>query len=266
MMVWLFLTIQDFKSSYHIVEKFHFDIAVIHAIHMGRTRVWSSSCSTSKWFRPRIHPSLPGNFANLKKCEQTAFGSVLRFWRLSTYQRLWAGESCNEHITPIFSEQWTACSGWSPPFDFGFDELIWIWLKIGIPTWLIALAGRLSILSRKGTWCHRFEHRYEITEQKSAAVLRLGTLPLVQRSANNPGFFRQRAGSALHNSSSCWGIRGWSRVLVGQTGNIESFQCSKVLKTTETLCEGVIHSRDAVLSGDAALCDEASLNPTLLYL
>ena len=51
----------------------------------------------------------------------------------------------------------------------------------------------------------------------------------------------------------------------GQTGNVESFQCSNVLKKTETFCEGVIPSSDAALSGDAALCDEASLNPALYF-
>ena len=34
---------------------------------------------------------------------------------------------------------------------------------------------------------------------------------------------------------------------------------------TEALCEEVIPSCDAALSGDAALCDEASLNPALYF-
>ena len=46
----------------------------------------------------------------------------------------------------------------------------------------------------KGTWCYLFKRidwhidRYEILEQKSKAALRLRMWPLVQRSANNPGF------------------------------------------------------------------------------
>ena len=36
-------------------------------------------------------------------------------------------------------------------------------------------------------------------------------------------------------------------------------------ENTAPLCEGVIHSRDTALSGEAALCDEASLSPTLSY-
>ena len=73
--------------------------------------------------------------------------------------------------------------------------------------------------------------------------------------SKDPWCSRQRAGSALRNSSTCWGVRSWSEVLEGQTGNIESFMQHGFGKA-ETHREGAIHWCDAALSGDAALCDE----------
>ena len=52
--------------------------------------------------------------------------------------------------------------------------------------------------------------------------------------SKQPWFSQQRAGSALCKSSSCWGVRGWSEVLEGQTGNIESFQ-QQGFEKSETL-------------------------------
>ena len=52
--------------------------------------------------------------------------------------------------------------------------------------------------------------------------------------SKQPWFSQQRAGSALCKSYSCWGVRGWSEVLEGQTGNIESFQ-QQGFEKSETL-------------------------------
>ena len=139
--------LQDFTSSYNIVAKFRFDIAYVHAIHLGRTCSRQPLLAVHQYHfglafalaclgtLQNCQKNMPAGPALFKAFHQSNL-SVLsllppHFW--SRWILKWANHSI--FFGAMSSLFWLAIS---------FDEPIWVWQKMGIRLWLCLLAGRLS--------------------------------------------------------------------------------------------------------------------------
>jgi len=219
----------------HNVEKFRFDIAVVNAIHMVGT------CSQALLAVHQYHFRLAFTLDCLGTL-QTCHKVVNKwFWRLSTK----ATSVCSAGFLHVLS-RWIL--SWAHHFNFyrAIDSLMWLAISVWFWLWWANLnltkdgnptfshrTGRKALQSFQGKKPDVISSSIDMKSlsrsQKPVYVLSWDRLCSVQQT---PLVFPTK-GSALRNS--CWGMQGWSLVLERQKGNIESFQCGKVLKNWNTL-------------------------------